>query len=52
MACVAKIQRNMQSKLIFEKPGDELDDDHLAKIIVYLISEFIVFYENFISYKL
>ena len=40
MACVAKIQRNMQSKLIFEKPGDELDDDHLAKIIVYLISEF------------
>ena len=40
MASVSIIQRNMQSKLILDKPGDNLDNKHLAKLIVYLINDF------------
>lgn len=34
------IIRNMQSKFVLEKPGDDLDNGHLAKDIVYIINEF------------
>ena len=34
------IIRNMQSKFVLEKPGDNLDNNHLVKDIVYIINEF------------
>ena len=40
MIRVAPVQRCLQSKLILEKPGDNLDDEHMAKLIVYLINDF------------
>ena len=40
MIRVAPVQRCLQSKLILEKPGDNLDDEHIAKLIVYLINDF------------
>ena len=40
MIRVASVQRCLQSKLILEKPGDNLDDEHMAKLIVYLINDF------------
>lgn len=40
MASVSCIQRNMQTKFILDTPGDELADNHLAKLIVYLINQF------------
>ena len=33
MIRVAPVQRCLQSKLILEKPGDNLDDEHIAKLI-------------------
>lgn len=40
MIRVAHVQRCLQSKLILEKPGDNLDDEHIAKLIVYMINDF------------
>ena len=40
MIRVAPVQRCLQSKLILEKPGDNLDDNHMAKLIVYMINDF------------
>ena len=40
MIRVAPVQRCLQSKLILEKPGDNLDDEHMAKLIVYMINDF------------
>ncbi|WP_458406611.1 transposase [Methanobrevibacter sp.] len=40
MIRVAPVQRCLQSKLILEKPGDNLDDEHIAKLIVYMINDF------------
>ena len=40
MVRIAPIQRCLQSKFILDKPGDNLDDEHLAKLIVYMIEEF------------
>ena len=40
MIRVAPVQRCMQSKLILDKPGDNLNDEHMAKLIVYLINDF------------
>ena len=40
MIRVAPVQRCLQSKLILEKPGDNLDDEHMDKLIVYLINDF------------
>lgn len=34
VACVSGLQRNMQSKFVHDCPGDELDDDHMSKLIV------------------
>lgn len=39
MALNVPIIRNMQSKFTLDKPGDNLDNDHLAKDIVYIINE-------------
>ena len=40
MVRIAPIQRCLQSKFILDKPGDNLDDEHLAKLIVYMIDDF------------
>ena len=34
------VQRCLQSKLILEKSGDNLDDERMIKLIVYLINDF------------
>lgn len=57
MIRVAPIQRCLQSKLILEKPGDNLDDEHMAKLIVYLINDFekkkpFLFHERNVNGKL
>ena len=39
MIRVSSVQRCMQSKLVFEAPGDNLEDNHLVKLIVYLVNE-------------
>ena len=40
MIRVSSVQRCMQSKLVFETPGDNLEDNHLVKLIVYLVNEY------------
>ena len=40
MTLIAPIKRNMQTKFELNCPGDNLDDDHLAKNIVYLVNQF------------
>jgi len=40
MIRIESVQRSMQSKFVLEKPGDNLDNNHLAKDIVYIINEF------------
>ena len=40
MALIAPIIRKMQTKFELESPGDNLEDDHLARNIVYLINQF------------
>lgn len=40
MALIAPIIRKMQTKFIIDSPGDNLEDDHLARIIVYLVNQF------------
>ena len=40
MIRVAPVKRYLQSKLILEKPGDNLNDEHMAKLIVYMINDF------------
>ena len=40
MALIAPIIRKMQTKFELESPGNNLEDDHLARNIVYLINQF------------
>ena len=40
MTLIAPIKRNMQTKFELKCPGDNLDNNHLARKIVYLIDEF------------
>ena len=40
MIRVSSVQCCMQSKLVFETPGDNLEDNHLVKLIVYLVNEY------------
>lgn len=40
MTLIVPIKRNMQTKFELNCPGDNLDDDHLAKNIVYLVNQF------------
>ena len=39
MIRIEPVQRCLQSKLILDKPGDNLNDEHMAKIIVYMIND-------------
>lgn len=40
MALIAPIIHKMQTKFKIDCPGDNLEDDHLARIIVYLVNQF------------
>lgn len=40
MIRIESVQRSMQSKFVLDKPGDNLNDEHMAKLIVHLINEF------------
>ena len=40
MSLNVPIIRSMQSKFVLDCPGDNLDDDHIAKTIVYMIDQF------------
>ena len=40
MTLIAPLKRNLQTKFELNIPGDNLDEDHLAKNIVYLIHHF------------
>ena len=40
MTLIAPIIRKMQTKFELECPGDNLEDDHLARNIVYLVNQF------------
>ena len=40
MASVTSVQRNMETRFTIELIGDNLDNNHLVKDIVYIINEF------------
>ena len=39
MALIAPVIHKTQPKIVFDCPGDNLDDDHIAKTIVYMIDQ-------------
>ena len=40
MIHVESVKRSMQTKFVLERPGDNLDNNHIAKFIVYLVEEY------------
>lgn len=40
VACVSGLQRNMQSKFVHECSGNNLDDEHMSKLIVWCVQAF------------
>ena len=40
MIHISSVQRCMQGKLFNDAPGDNLENNHLVKLIVYLVNEY------------